>query len=71
MLCPYCAEQIKDDAIKCKHCGEWLNKEPSSLMSITKGAVSSLIEAHDKVFGPNEIIDPKDDSPLIVDNLIL
>lgn len=28
--CPFCAEDIQDDAIKCKHCGEFLNKQSAA-----------------------------------------
>src|SRR3989338_656525 len=25
--CPFCAEEIQEDAVKCKHCGEFLNNK--------------------------------------------
>lgn len=34
--CPFCAEEIQDEAIKCKHCGEFLDGSAPARLEIDK-----------------------------------
>lgn len=65
--CKFCAEAIQDDAIKCKHCGEWLNKEDSILNKAKVFANKKIEEVKSKK--TSHLFIPTEENPLIIDNI--
>lgn len=46
--CPYCAEEIRIEAIKCKHCGSDLENKPIDEINTENWKIEQTFEAYGK-----------------------
>jgi phage shock protein PspC (stress-responsive transcriptional regulator) len=53
--CPYCAEEIKQAAIKCKHCATWLVRVPESARSEVISGLGQMDPSLRKGYAPERL----------------
>lgn len=49
MLCPFCKEEIREDAIKCKHCGSMLQDAAGSAVNAPGGLTPAVHTGKSKI----------------------